>query len=147
MQVKDIEIPDNQVLIDVDVNQMDDLVFGLNQINYNFTFSGKELFYEENKKKYFKIVFLLYNNPYWFFGREFLKKYQLYFDMARKLIYIPLNKEENKKNYYSIFHICLTIVLGISVIALIFYIFRYLKKYPRKKRANELEDDFDYIIQ
>ncbi len=132
---------------DVDVNQMDNLVFGLDQINYNFTFSGKELFYEENKKKYFKIVFLLSNNPYWFFGREFLKKYQLYFDMARKLIYIPLNKEENKNNYYSIFHICLTIVLGISVIALIFYIFRYLKKYPRKKRANELEDDFDYIIQ
>lgn len=132
---------------DFDVNQIDDLVFVLNQINYNFTLSGKDLFYEENKKKYFKIVFLFYNNAYWFFGREFLKKYQLYFDMERKLIYIPLNKKEKKNKFYSIFHIWITVSLGIFVIALILYIFRYLKKYPRKKRANELEDDFDYTIQ
>ena len=35
--------------------------------------------------------------------------------------------------------------MGIFIVVLIVFIVVYLKKYPRKKRANELnDDDYDY---
>ena len=85
-------------------------------------------------------------------GRDFLKVYQLYFDMDKKLIYIPIKNENetdisSSSSIFKIFHSWLTLILGILVIFLIIYIARYLKKYPRKKRANELEDDFEYTVQ
>ena len=45
---------------DFDENTMKDLRFELNSINFSFVFHGKELFFEENDKKYFKILFLYY---------------------------------------------------------------------------------------
>ena len=135
---------------DFDENLIEDLVFELKLINFNFTFSGKELFYTENNIKYFKILFLYsYNQPYWYFGRDFLKKYKLRFDTERKLIYIPLKEEDKDANSVPTtnqFHIWIyiVIILGIIILGLIIFIVVYLKKYPRKKRANELEEDFDY---
>ena len=136
---------------DFDVSQMEDLVFFLKNINFNFTLKSSDLFFNENGKKYFKILFLFSYNLYWYLGREFLKIYQLHFDMDKKLIYIPIKNENetesSNSSNFKIFHFWLTFVLGILVIFLVIYIARYLKKYPRKKRANELEDDFEYTIQ
>jgi VanZ family protein len=112
---------------------------------------SSDLFFNENGKKYFKILFLFSYNLYWYLGRDFLKVYQLYFDMDKKLIYIPIKNENetesSNSSNFKIFNFWLTFVLGILVIFLVIYIARYLKKYPRKKRANELEDDFEYTIQ
>ena len=137
---------------DFDVSQMEDLVFFLKNINFNFTLKSSDLFFNENGKKYFKILFLFSYNLYWYLGREFLKVYQLHFDMDKKLIYIPIKNDNETEDYsssstFKIFHSWLTLILGILVIFLIIYIARYLKKYPRKKRANELEDDFEYTVQ
>ena len=78
------------------------------------------------------------------------------FDNDRKLIYIPLknynneiddiNKEikikENKFFESEIFLVMLGLI--ILTIGLVIFIVFYLKKYPRKKRMNEIEDDGDY---
>ena len=150
---------------DFDENIMEDLIFELSSINYSFVFHGKELFTtEENGMKYFKILFLYYvKNYYWYLGRDFLKKYKLRFDPDRKLIYIPIKNIEDNNSEYSdnneqnknkngikeeslyknpIFWVI--ICLGIFVIGLIIFIIFCLKKYPRKKRTNEIEDDEDY---
>ena len=66
----------------------------------------------------------------------FLKKYNLYFDREKKLIYI----EKDNYNY-----ILDNFFLIIFILILVFYIFFYLKKYPRKLRANELEDEYSYL--
>ena len=142
---------------DFDENTMEDLKFELTSINYSFILHGSDLFLEENDKKYFKILFLFYSKSYyWYLGRDFLKKFRLRFDTERKLIYIPLNKEQEKekekdnneqtgeKLFYE--KEMFWIICGLSILALgllIFIIF-FLKKYPRKKRMNEVEDDADY---
>ena len=78
------------------------------------------------------------------------------FDTDRKLIYIPLKNDNNEiddinkeikikeKNFFEneIFFIMLGLI--ILTIGLVIFIVFYLKKYPRKKRMNEIEDDGDY---
>ena len=132
------------------------MTFELKSINFNFTFTGKELFYIENKKKYFKILFVFSNSQsYWYLGREFLKKYRLRFNPDKKLIYIPLGNNENEtktennqisdnKSIYKQVYIWIILTFAIVIIGLVLFIIFYLKKYPRKKRANELIDDEDY---
>ena len=137
---------------DFNENTMDDLVFELKSINYSFIFHGNDLFFEDNNVKYFKILFLYYSkNYYWYLGRDFLKKYRLRFDTERKLIYIPLknNNEmegENKKEKNFFENEIFFMILGLIIftIGLLLFILFYLKKYPRKKRVNEIDDDGDY---
>ena len=147
---------------DFDENTMEDLVFEMKAINYNFTFHGKDLFYTYNKTKYYKILFFnsYRQQPYWYLGTDFLKKYKLRFDTDRKLLYIPLNndvdsKDNNDNNdnngVFSIFKKLSTWIIigfGLIIICLIIVIIIILAKYPRKKRANELSDDnFDYSVE
>lgn len=129
-----------------DESKIENLTFELKSISFNFTFNGKDLFYNENGKKYFKIIFLRDKQPYWYLGREFLKKYKLRFDTDRKSIFIPVNKKINDKStaFYKLAHFWIIFSLGIFIIILIAIIIIVLKKFPRKKRANELEDDEDY---
>ena len=149
-------------------NTMEDLIFELNSINFSFVLNGKDLFLEENGIKFFKIIFLYYYpNDFWYLGRDFLKKYKLRFDTDRKLIYIPLNINNNKNNETndsdsnignnknndninneeSIFkNKIFWIIIGLScfIAGLMIFIVVCLKKYPRNKRINEIEDDGDY---
>ena len=145
---------------DFDENTIEDLKFVLTSINFSFIFTGKDLFFEENEIKYFNIIFLRQNNIYWYLGRTFLHKYRLRFDTDRKLIYIPLKnelnndinsdssdadiKEEDNISFYQKDIFWIILALSIFAIGLVIFIFVCLKKYPRKKRTNEIEDDGDY---
>lgn len=135
-----------------DENNMEDLTFQLKLIGYNFTLSPKDLFYKKDGKKYYKIIFPFYSTQqYWYFNFDFLRKYKLRFDYDRKLIYIPIKNETQEEenintDSFSIFkqaYFWIIIFMGIFIVVLIAFIVVYLKKYPRKKRANELDDD-DY---
>ena len=136
-----------------DENKMEDLSFELKLIGYNFTLSPKDLFYKKNGKKYYKIIFAFYTpQQYWYFNLDFLRKYKLRFDYDKKLIYIPI-KNETKEDIintepFSIFnqaYFWIIIFMGIFIVVLIAFIVIYLKKHPRKKRANELnDDDYEY---
>ncbi len=95
----------------------------------------------------------------WFFGKIFFRKYQLVFNQDSKTIgfynlnlEIEINNEENKTKTIIInestnfIYIILIIILSfILLIGLSFIIGNYIKKYKKKKRANELDDDYEYI--
>jgi hypothetical protein len=65
-----------------------------------------------------------------------MKKYQLIYDLDRKIIGLYKGNSSKGFNFYILFLIILILV----IIGLIYYIFFYIKT-PRKIRANELEDD------
>jgi hypothetical protein len=81
----------------INVNKIKTLKFYLKNINFYFVFEAKDLFYEINGKKIFMIVLTKAASSYWIFGREFLKKYKLFFDEDRKIIGIS-NENKNKPN-------------------------------------------------
>ena len=143
-------------------NKIQNLTFELKSINYNFTFSGKDLFFEEGNKKYFKILFKFeLDQPYWYLGPDFLKKYKIRFDHERKLLYIPLKEDLSKNNkinegindFWNLNNLLKSwqfwtvTILCIVVIGLIVFIIIYIKKYPKKKKVYELDEtdnDYDY---
>ena len=88
----------------------------------------------------------------WKLGRIFLLKYQMIFDDDNSLIgfYNHIEKKEintNKNIYVSIVKY---FILGFAIIIIVFLAFIIYKKInilnTRKKLANELEDDFMYIV-
>lgn len=130
---------------DFDESKMENLTFILSvqRTDINFTFTGKELFFTEGGKKYFKILFFAYPNYIWYFGRDFLKKYRLYFDIEGKAIYIHYDRSFSfsslikKKSFWTVIFIVLIII------SLIFYLMLFLKKDKRKKRKNELDEELN----
>ena len=136
-------------------------------INHIFDLKGEELFINLNKKWYFKIVFPKeeYEVARWILGRTFLRKYPVIFSPYNKLIgfYVKPNKgiininqnqtieeekiiekiNSNNKNFFSNDTIG---YIKIIVVAIIFMVVGlYIGKkifFPRRKRANELVDDY-----
>ena len=123
------------------------LIFHQKEMNYNFTLDAKDLFtiIPDGKRLLFNIEF---NNETekWEFGKPFFNKYHLVFDLDSKLIkyYINSNNDinQNKLNDGKILMFfmltAIIFVLGILLGRLLF------KKYNRKIRANELEDNYSY---
>ena len=75
-------------------------------------------------------------------GEKFLRKYQLIFDLDKKIIGFYTPQNDSSTPFIIIF---LLISFILITILLLIYIFFRLKK-PRKIRANELLDDnYDYI--
>ena len=121
------------------------LTFISKDFNASFVFTYRDLFIEKNNNYYFLVIFnqkrdTIYN---WVLGKQFLEKYPFVFDQERKIIgyYTQvLPKKFNWKIFILIFVVCLVFIFGM--------IFGYsLIKKPRKKRANELLDDYDYLVQ
>ena len=134
------------------------------EMNINFTLSHKDLFYEYENKIYFLIVFPIYGAivEYWLLGKPFIKKYKLFLDKDKKIIGLYFNYTESKKEEeekerqneiiqnennikYIVIIIILSLVLIIAIVSLLYYFLVYKKS--RRIRANELDDDTDYIAQ
>ena len=146
-----------------DIDNFPELNFFKNQINYNFTFTGNDLFQEINGKIFFKIItnIEIYKKDI-IFGKLFLKKYQVIFNSDYKSIsfykevninklQINNNKSNNTLNFNSnkkekILKSILFIFIGILI--LVFGIFLGKKYFNIKRRiyANELEDS-DYVYE
>ena len=140
--------------------KMQNLTFELKSINFNFTFNGKDLFFEKDNKKFFKILFLFDNfQVYWYLGHDFLEKYKIRFDLERKLLYIPLKEDLSKNNkinegindFWNLNNLLKSwqfwtvTILCIVVIGLIVFIIIYIKKKKKKKKVYELDNtDEDY---
>ena len=141
------------------ISKFKNLSFVLKDIDYEFILTYKDLFIEKDNE-YISLLAFDSNyrpshTPIWIFGEPFLKKYQLVFDLDRKIIGVyKENNNRNKKdinenkinnlNGYNIIYIILIITLSLIAIALVTYIIYYIKK-PRKYRPFELDDNFDYI--
>ena len=129
---------------------------GLYQI---FEFGFEELFLETKNYFIFKILLNEEKKSFWNFGRLFLKKYQFVFDNDQKAIfYLGINDfnkksktgEDNQNNndnlkykLYLIFILAI-LIIGIAV-ATGCYFGKIIFNKQKKKRANELDDDYEYI--
>ena len=124
--------------------------FRSNDFNYTFDLSYKDLFVEENDYIFCLLIFdLNSNNKGWTMGKPFVKKYQFFFNPDKKsIIFYSLNNEGENSNSNN--NILIFIILGSIIFILLIIIgvlvWKYLlrEKYLRKKRANELDDDYEY---
>ena len=129
-----------------------------NELNYTFELNYKDLFIEKDNKYIFMIVRKKGEIDEWYLGHIFFSKYQFVFNQDLKSISfynldIEAKNEEstaktiivnNSTNFKYIFLII--ILSSILFIVLGFMIGRYIyKEYKKKKRANELDDDYEYI--
>ena len=118
-------------------------------------FDYKDLFVKapgDNDFYYFQIVFMP-GNYRWLFGRPVFKKYPVVFDQDKRIIgfYTQTGEYEvqnigDKNDEKTSFPISWILVILLSIIVIILGITFYLKLpyLKRKKKANELDDDFDY---
>ena len=110
-----------------------------------FELDYKDLFYYNNNYYIFLITFKGESNI-WNLGELFYKKYYIFYNQDSKNIGYYKGMEQEKKkskdkdkiNYFLLIFILLFLILiGVIIVGIIFY----LKKGPRKNRANELDDD------
>mgnify|MGYP002626048633 CR=1 FL=1 len=139
-----------------DISEVDNLNFYIRDKNMTFTLESKDLFYENNNYLYYMVIFPISDNINfkWIFGLSFLKKYTLAFDRGEKLVYYYNSNKENTNNdgsnsspssgKYITIIVCLCAVFICSTGFFVYYI---LKIKPRKKKANELDEGFDYETQ
>ena len=128
---------------DINIKEFPDLIFINNNLKFNFTFTYEDLFMEYGDKYYFLIVFKTYKDE-WSFGDIFFKKYQIVFDKDKKTFGLYKKKFNSSFNFSPWLYVILLLFFLIISIILIIYLIRLLMK-KRKIRANELEDQFEYI--
>ena len=113
-------------------------------MNYTFEFDYNDLFLKKDNKLYFLITFRTKDfRDNWIFGVIFLKKYQIIFDQEREIIGLYINSRKEKKN--DLFKI-LTIICLFIIVILVGILIKTINK-KRKVRANELEENFEYISE
>ena len=120
------------------------LEFNIRDLKSNITFDKNDLFYEFENKKYFLVVFRTdFWNIKWTFGKPYFKKYLSFYDKERKIYGIY----HNKSSSFDIKNIIILFIIIQIFILVIYIIFKYYISLhnKRKIRANELEDDYDYL--
>ena len=152
------------------------LLFQHYDLNKTFIFDQNDLFtYNYLNKSDHNIYFLILFsdkkgkfNPYnpsqneiqrWRLGTPFFKKYKLIFNADSKEIsyyevFKPINSESEKENpeensnkqLYLILEIGGAVLLLIIVFVLGYLCHKKIIKIPRKKKANELDDEYEYSI-
>jgi hypothetical protein len=88
------------------------------------------------------LLFKTYSSITWFLGEPFLKKYIFSFNQENKLMGFYKNIIVN--NNYSYTWVLITILILICLFLTFLLVKNFINK-PRKLRANELEDNYDYI--
>ena len=131
-------------------NLFPDLAFYHKDFDYNFTFTYKDLFMLRNNQYYFKVIFLGSSYHNWRIGLPIFLKYQLVFNHDTKQIgfyneNIKINKEENNNGNNNIYILIILIVVIVAVAIGTAFVVKYIYgKNSRRKKANELDDGFDY---
>ena len=137
----------------LNLDNFPDLIFMY--FDFNFTLTKNELWRKFDGKYYFLIIFSEEERDEWVLGKIFFQKYTILFNLdAKKIGFYQNFQKKNQKdtnNHQKKFNLLvswiLVIVLSILLIVVIIYIFYYLKIKIRKKRVNELEDNYDYTAQ
>lgn len=138
------------------ISKFPSLTFINREKSIKIVFEPIELFTETKYKYFFNVVFPYYGAGLWIFGKIFFKKYPVLFNVDQNIIeiYNNSNKEEDSESdskSNSFFHKAktpLTIIFIIVLLVITGIIFYFLGKNLnkiRKKKANEMDDDYDYI--
>ena len=139
----------------LDLESFDSIYFACKDLEITFELNYKDLFYIDGDYIYFLIEFSK-NSIIWKFGEIFLKKYYIVFNQDEKTVGYYLNMEEEKKpknkgnnfgekNTQSIYSILIVIAILIFMfVGSIFLVIYFNNKKYRKKKANELDDEYNY---
>ena len=120
--------------------------------NYNFTFEfdGNELFLKDKfENKYIFLISFIKNESIWQLGEVFLRKYMLIFNQGERDIGLYIQVNNNNSNFIipkNVLIVILFIILIFIIIVLSYFLWK-AHKYKRKLRANELEDNYEYILR
>ena len=130
----------------MDVEKFPKLEFYSDELDHTFTYEGKDLFVFDSKNGnyLFLIVFDLYTpvETSWELGLPFLRKEKLFFDMDKENLGVCLDANQPKENsIYLVLNVALICFLLAVVVGLLFMM---PSKKQRKKRANELVEDYEY---
>ena len=146
------------------------LIFYSNNLNYSFELNHEDLFQLKGERYYFMIVFESepLNNNYqeWIIGEHFIKKHIFSYNIITKKMWFynektfnlyfkesddednnDVNKKENikiKKEKNIILFLLIILVFCFSIIS--FYFGIKLRE-RRKKKANELIDEYEYVSE
>jgi hypothetical protein len=135
-----------------DVSSFKELVFSHQEFMYDFVLTKDDLFKVYGDKLYFLIVFdqYTYYGKNWKLGKPFIIKYNFIYDTDNKLILFYNNKELNdnsNNNNPQGSNLIYWIIIGflvLCVIVMIVLVFIKIVIKPKKKKADELTDDFEY---
>ena len=130
----------------VKFKELKDFHFYSYGLEYDFVFTYKDLFVVFNNRKYFLITYKL-NSITTIFGKPFFRKYTIIFNPDNKQIGHYIQEEEfndnDNKNYKKNSILIIVILLLILILVdLSIILFKYS---GRKKRKNELDENYDYI--
>ena len=128
---------------DINIKNFPILDFYHHTLNYTFTFDYNDLFYHFENKFYFMIIFQDFQSSSWSLGKIFFKKYHMLFDREKKIfgVYTIKNQFNFPITWIFIF------ILSLALVSIIIYIKYCITIQKRKIRANELQDDYDYVPQ
>ena len=132
---------------DLDIDKFPNLEFYSDDLDHTFVLNGKDLFVydEQNQHLLFLVVFDLFNlvETFWELGLPFLKKEKLFFDMENEKLGICLkdNAITKSNSFYLVINVAVIIILCSLFFGLLFMV---SSKKQRKKRVNELEEDYEY---
>ena len=127
---------DKNKLIEYGINnfysEFPSLNFYHNLFNYNFTLTGKDLFFEDeiNNKIYFLIGNKNNHFDQWIFGKIFMNKFEFVFNSEMKTVgyYSQINNFTEKENNFEFNHIKLIIIVIVIIIIITFISFIACKK-------------------
>lgn len=133
---------------DFDITKFPSIKFYISDADYNLELTYKELFVKKDGKYYFMVCFdKKRNTVYWELGYTFLKRNMLVFDMDRKIIgfyntTIGLKQNTSNRTFWIVFIIIIAVI--VFCCSLIAFIIITLFYGQRRKKAYELDDNYEY---
>ena len=143
-------------------NYFPTLNFEMKQFNKLFELNYKDLFREKNGKFYFLVYFQEYSFANYFtIGKIFLKKYSFTFNQDTKMIGyynedLPGGKKKinYSESFFAEYKFSIITVIIVFVVVLViafgilgFFLGKLVYDKVRKKRINEVDDNYDYNPQ
>ena len=128
-----------------EIKKFQSLNFYLKDYNFTFTLTYEDLFIKNDNRYYCLILYedkTLIGRMNWVLGEVFLKKYFIVFNQENQMIgfYIKINTSKNLPISWILVFIFVTISLILAIV-----VYKLLNQKKRKIRANELEEDFEYV--
>ncbi len=130
---------------EINISNFSDIKFYKSDADHFFILTYEDMFIKKNGKIYFMVLFAKKGYRVdWTLGYQFIKRNKIIFDIDKRVIgFYKGDKKEEKKNsyimYIAVISLCCAIILGLIGFIIIKFIFK-----KRYKRANELEDEYEY---
>ena len=131
----------------INISEFQNISFTIKNCDLEIQFEYKDLVFENVDFYYFLIYFptVYYSTSSFRLGKPFFKKYLITFNQDTKMIGYYKNIIINKNNIKNIYPWIITLICVFCMLLMGFYIFYYRPYKLRKKRANELDDDYEYV--